>query len=121
MTYHTEYDPFDVSLEVSRGMRLMRFHQPRKICELDLGTLNMMHGSSCVLGQIYGSYTGGLNAIVNSCISDANRFAAAFGFVVPRPEEGDYYDNNCSAYYRALDEEWRKQILAACPEKNREL
>lgn len=70
---HSEYDP-----HVQRGMMLLDEERPGWEDELDLGTLNVADPHNCVLGQLYGEYQEGKDALGLSLGEAINH-----GFVAP--------------------------------------
>lgn len=103
-------DAFNEQLneKVSRGVALLDKVRPHWRDDIEVNKLNLMYCSSCVLGQLYGWYVGGLRELNLSDI-------AAYG--IEGEESAEYYGLTGSAespnqYYefRQLTRLW-KEVL----------
>ena len=73
--------------------------------KIDLNVLDMASSSTCVLGQLYGSYVMGQNPLGLMSVQAAIRS----GFQVPFDDAGSHEERD--AWYTQLTESWREALL----------
>lgn len=98
----------DISIEdrVTNGIVLLDVTSPGWRDKVNIDDLNMRSGADCILGQIYGSYTDGVNALWSDWDSrDDAELDAKHGF-----DEGQ----NENQIYDLLHREWVRR-LTGCP------
>jgi hypothetical protein len=99
---------------VKRGAVLLDQERPGWRDEIDLATLDLSDGCSCILGQVFGYYSDGVWALFEVDLSDDDCFAEAFeetedlrivvshGFTIDRPLR--------SYKWHLLQEAWRAEL-----------
>ena len=81
------------------GARFLDERNPGWENRINTETLSIASGSNCALGQVYGSYSRGLEATGTATQSASLGFAAFGGHGITVDEE-----------YRLLTEAWRKEV-----------
>lgn len=100
-----------LSDNVDRGAAFLDRRRPDWRDKVDVSTLDMSHGSWCVLGQVFGSYSEGRVRLgINS------HEAAGYGFIYHsswgEDLDWDEWLRLCDAQYAALDHFWTQKIHA---------
>ena len=89
---------------VARGIRLLDQVRPGWYNEIDWAGLVMEWPQDCILGQLYGGFGEGVDAL------KLHDKAAWYGFDLSQTQ---YFDETSSvAYFEELQAEWKKQAIA---------
>lgn len=99
---------YNVTEAADKGARLLDSAQPGWAHRIDLAELDLECTYSCVLGQLEGSYSRGMEAI-EAPTSFRSRWSQAHGFMV-QDDTADEYEENGGAVYEDLTEAWREEI-----------
>lgn len=95
-----------MQVRARRGLALLldRF-VPQRIADLDVASLDMAHGLRCVLGQMYGDFIIGAQALFGEdvLVDDNWRRTVAAGFAVDL-DVGEEYDDLTAAWRQVLAE-----------------
>lgn len=94
--------------EVQAGAALLDEKAPRWFDHVELDDLNLGDIFGCVLGQVYGDYFSGVEAIIPTEVNEYGEVATVdtgqFGFMAPITEEPDI------DWVEHLDHHWRRVI-----------
>jgi hypothetical protein len=94
--------------KIQRGLALLT---PEQIRSVNLQTLNQGHWSYCVLGQLYGDYQAGENALCSITELTARwRWGYEHGFLLDLQVRGW---TEVSRRYRTLTLEWKTALIHA--------
>lgn len=93
-----------IEARVTRGAQLLDERLPGWVDRIDLDRLNLASSCNCILGQKFGDYLDGIDALFNCQNTDAINH----GFDAFEDEGADAE----AAEYEALTAEWRRVILA---------
>lgn len=91
--------------EIANGMALLDAHSPGWFTRIDLDKLLLNNCKDCVLGQLFGSYAWGQNALSVGYQSPEGVLPRKYGFTMP---DGPCEDEEP---WRALTSAWKKAIL----------
>src|SRR6478609_1123816 len=100
----------DYTAAVLAGASLLDEKKPGWYNNVDLNTLNVNHVYSCPLGQLFGTYSKGLNALFGQF--DRPEDGAPFGFFIKFEVPKKYDSSYTWGEYQKLTEEWKEQINA---------
>ena len=105
-------DPPTLRAAVGRGAAWLNEHRPGWQDKIDLDRLALESCTRCVLGQLYGSFSEGLDVLFDSFrMGGRPPDTAEFGFAVRDQEYGpDLSTDQARPAYGALTALWREEI-----------
>lgn len=98
-----------------KGAQLLDQIRPDWAREINLDTLNMIEGSYCVLGQLFGEFEDGMRQVMHACNVDYKPIGGADysqEYVITKWGLAEEYGFHIDRGYLVLQQQWVAEIQA---------